>query len=56
MTPRIARAAFIAALTSLVSYAWRAYRHHSAQETRKFDKAAVQEWETDGGNASAKAH
>jgi hypothetical protein len=56
MTTRIARAAFIAALTSLVGYAWSAYRRHSAQETHKFDKAAVQEWETDGGSASGNVH
>jgi hypothetical protein len=56
MTTRISRVAFIAALTSLVGYTWRAYRHHKAQETRKFDKAAVQEWETEGGSAGTKAH
>jgi hypothetical protein len=56
MTTRIARVALIAALTSLVSYAWSTYRRHSAQETHKFDKAAVQEWETDGGSANANVH
>ena len=56
MTPTIARAALIAALTSLVGFAWSAYRRHSAQETHKFDKAAVQEWETDGGSANANVH
>lgn len=56
MTPRIARVALIAALTSLAGYAWRAYQRHSLKEARKFDKTAVQEWETEGGNASGKAH
>jgi len=56
MTTRLARAAFIAALTSLAGFAWSAYRRRSAQEALKFDKAAVQEWETEGGNPSAKAH
>ena len=56
MTTTIARAALIAALTSLVGFAWSTYRRHSAQETHKFDKAAVQEWETDGGSANANVH
>ena len=49
MKTQILRAAIAAMLTSLAGYAYRLYRERKARDLHALDKAAIQEWETDGG-------
>lgn len=44
------RIALAAGLTSILGYAFKAYRDHQIKLARKSDRAAEQDWETDGGN------
>lgn len=51
MLAQMIRAAAVAAMTSAVGYAVLAYRNSRAlKQQEKHDKAALQEWETDGGS------
>jgi len=56
MVAQIIRAAVVAAVSSAIGYAVMAYRNSRAlKEQEKYDKLAVQEWETDGGSNIASA-
>lgn len=49
MKTQIIRAVIAAALTSLAGIALRAYREHKERKQRAANKAAIQQWDTDGG-------
>ncbi|MGH8619024.1 MAG: hypothetical protein ACREUW_15135 [Burkholderiales bacterium] len=49
MKASIFRTLLAAALTSLAGVALRAYREHRERERRATAKAALQQWDTDGG-------